>query len=212
MNILTAEQARIFRITHIDNVPWILANGLHCRSSNRLDPNYIDIGNQDLIDKRRRRVCQTGPGGTLSDYIPFYFTPCSPMLLNIKTGYNGVKQRPMREIAILVSSLHRVGQGGHQFLFTDRHAYVQAARFSGDLQDLDWIDWRILQARDFKKDPEDPGKSERYQAEALIHRFLPASSLAGIACFGPEQKQRIDRHAEELSVAVKVLPKPEWYF
>jgi len=28
---LTAEKARIFRITHIDNVDWVLANGLHCK-------------------------------------------------------------------------------------------------------------------------------------------------------------------------------------
>ena len=45
---LTAEKARIFRITHIENVAWILANGLNCSSSNVQDPNFIQIGNPDL--------------------------------------------------------------------------------------------------------------------------------------------------------------------
>ena len=32
-NNLTAEKALIFRITHINNVPWILRHGLHCKNS-----------------------------------------------------------------------------------------------------------------------------------------------------------------------------------
>ena len=80
------------------------------------------------------------PGRTLSDYIPFYFTPYTPMMLNIKTGYNGMKQTPMRDIAILVSSLRRVREMDIQFVFSDRHAYLRAAEFSGDLADLNRID------------------------------------------------------------------------
>jgi len=49
--------------------------------------------NPDLIDKRSRRVVDVTPGGTLSDYVPFYFTPYSIMMLNVMTGYN-VKKVP----------------------------------------------------------------------------------------------------------------------
>lgn len=48
---LTPERARIFRITHIDNVPWILENGLHCGSSNVRDSGFIQIG-RDRADGR----------------------------------------------------------------------------------------------------------------------------------------------------------------
>src|SRR5437870_5729775 len=99
---LTAEKALIFRITHIENVPWILANGLHCCNSNCLDSNFRQIGNPDLIDKRTTRTVPIAPYCRLSDYVPFYFTPHSPMLLNIRTGYNGVKKTPMPDIAIVV--------------------------------------------------------------------------------------------------------------
>lgn len=83
---LNPDKALIFRITHLNNVPWVLDNGLHCRSSDILDPNFVIIGNLELIEKRQCRVVDVGPGGTLSDYIPFYFTPFSPMMYNIKTG------------------------------------------------------------------------------------------------------------------------------
>jgi hypothetical protein len=91
---LNAGRALIFRITHVDNVRWILGNGLHCRSSGIVDPNFVNIGNVELIDKRQHRIVDIPPGGTLSDYIPFYFTPFSPMMLNIRTGWGGYHEAP----------------------------------------------------------------------------------------------------------------------
>src|SRR3954470_12772585 len=95
VNPLSPEKALVFRITHIANVPWILANGLHCRSSAMQDPNFVEIGNPDLIGKREHWAVPVPPGGRLSDYVPFYFTPYSPMLYNIKTGWNGIPKRSM---------------------------------------------------------------------------------------------------------------------
>lgn len=106
---LNPEKARIFRVTHRDNLPWIMAHGLHASSAQLRDPNYRNIGNLDLIDKRSRRFVTVGPGGTLSDYVPFYFTPFSVMMFNIHTGYN-VRQVPNEEIVILVSSMHKVAE------------------------------------------------------------------------------------------------------
>ncbi len=162
MSRITRENAFIFRITHIENVPWLLKNGIHCRNSSQCDPNFHPIGNPDLIDKRTHRAVPVPPGGTLSDYVPFYFAHHSPMLYNIKTGYNGMRKTPMPEIIILVTSLHRVAEDRLPFVFTDRHALLQTAQFTSSLEDLGLIDWEILAARDFKRDPNDPGKMERY--------------------------------------------------
>jgi ssDNA thymidine ADP-ribosyltransferase DarT-like protein len=212
MITLSAEKAWIFRITHIANIPWILSNGLHCRNSGACDPNYHEIGNPDLIQKRHQRRIHIDPGGTLSDYIPFYFTPYSPMLLNIKTGYNGLKQTAMPEIVILVASLHKLVTLDVRFILSDRHAYLEAAKFANDLSGLDRIDWEILQARDFKRDPDDPGKFERYQAEALIHRHLPVSALTYILCYGPEQRTRLDALVKDAGLTIQVLERPNCYF
>ncbi len=141
MSSINPEKALIFRITHIANVPWTLDHGLHCCNSAKLDPNYVEIGNPELIQKRATRVVPLPPGGGLSDYIPFYFTPYSPMLLNIKTGHNGIPKRSMNEIVILVSSLRTLAAQQIQFVFTDRHAYLQTAEFHNDLAQLDCIAW-----------------------------------------------------------------------
>jgi ssDNA thymidine ADP-ribosyltransferase, DarT len=81
------------------------------------------------------------------------------MLYNIKTG-RGVPKQPNEKIVIAVSSLHRLRKQNIPFVFTDRHAYLTAAQFSSDLARLDWIDWTILQKRDFQRDASD--KFERY--------------------------------------------------
>jgi hypothetical protein len=211
-SLLNPDKGLIFRITHIANVPWILENGLHCRNSAVLDPHFRDIGDPDLIQKRAPREVPVPPGGRLSDYIAFYFTPLSPMLLNIKTGYRGLKQVPMPEVAILVSSVPRLAKLGTRFVLTDRHAYLQAAEYSNDLEGLKRIDWEILQARDFKFDPDDPGKKERYQAEALVHQHLPVEALAGVVCHGPEQKSKLDAVLTKKKLTLKLAASPDWYF
>jgi hypothetical protein len=212
MSNLNPQKALIFRITHVSNVAWILANGLHCSSSAHSDPNYVPIGNAEIITRRATRVVPVAPGGTLSDYVPFYFTPYSPMLYNIKTGRIGVNQRPMSEIAILVSSLPEVQKQGIPFVFTDRHAVLETAEFHNTPDRLDRIDWPRLQARDFKRDPDDPGKFERYQAEALIHRHVPVTAILGIICYTSEERNKIETMCGTLNLTAKALCKPGWYF
>ena len=56
MSSLKPENGFIFRITHIANVPWMLDHALHCRNSPEHDPNYVEIGNPELIEKRTHRA------------------------------------------------------------------------------------------------------------------------------------------------------------
>ena len=51
-----------------------------------------------------------------------------------------MKPVPNREIAILVSSLRRVTELGIPFVFTNQHAYLAAAEYFNDLNDLDRVD------------------------------------------------------------------------
>jgi len=209
---LGPESAYIFRITHVDNVAWILRNGLHCSTSDVADPKFIPIGMKDLIERRRRRQVLVAPYGTLGDYIPFYFTPWSPMLMNIKTGRNGVIQRPNNEIVILVSSLHDIARLNKQFLFTNAHAYANEAEYFTNLVDLHRVDWKLLQARDFRGDPEDPGKMSRYMAEALIYRHVPIDAILGMICHDDGVKKRLDAAASAAAVNMNFKVRPDWYF
>lgn len=209
---LTPEKALIFRIVHRENIPWILDNGLHCKNSKTRDPNFVEIGNRDLISKRATHPVASTPFGMLSDYIPFYFTPFSPMLYNIKTGWGGIRQRDNDEIVIMVSSLRTLQTRKIPFLFTDRHAYLVAAQFYSNLARLDQIDWDMLQRRDFRNDPDDPSKKERYQAEALVHKHLPVDAMSGLVCYSDDVLKSLNAALARRKLTMKVVKKPDWYF
>lgn len=209
--VLNQERGLIFRITHRDNVPWILDNGMHARNGVKSDPNFRSIGNVDLIDKRAGRLVEVSPGGTLSDYIPFYFTPYSIMLLNIITGRN-VKRVACEEIVIFVSSLPHVAAEGIPFVFTDQHAFALNAQCFTDLADLDRIDWPLLQSRDFEHDPDDPEKKERYQAEALIWKHVPIRALRGVCCYTTAVEEKLRTEIDKRGLSLNVAKQPSWYF
>ena len=172
----------------------------------------MPIGSGDLIPKRKALAVPTPPGGVFADYIPFYFTPRTPMLYNIKTGTGvGVVQRPLSEIAVLVASLHKLREYEVPFVFTDRHAFLATARFSSNPVDLAWLRWGDLQASDFARDPDDPGKFEQYQAEALAYRHVPISALLGIACSGATGRDTIAAEAARRGLDLDIACRPRWF-
>lgn len=68
----------------------------------------------------------------------------------------------------MASSLRGLAECGVPAVFSDRHACLQTAQLFTSLEDLDKIDWDILQRRDFRRDVDDPERTDRYQAEALV--------------------------------------------
>ena len=209
---LNPTKALIFRIVHVRNLPWIIDNGLHCPNSDTQDPNYVSIGNASLIEKRAHRTVPILPNGSLSDYVPFYFTPLSIMLYNVKTGYGGIAKRDNEEIAIIVSSLHRLKEIGLPFVFTNQHAYAVDTDFYSDIEDLSKIDWPLLQRRDFKTDDTDPGKQLRYQAEVLVHRHVSLNAILGVCCVNDTIKKDLDAQLNNRQERVVIKTTPQWYF
>ena len=76
----------LYRMTHIDNVPHILLNGI----THKANPNFTPIGDSSLIENRSIFVLNNDKN--LGDCIPFYFYVRMPMLYVIQKSYNGVKK------------------------------------------------------------------------------------------------------------------------
>jgi hypothetical protein len=111
-----------------------------------------------------------------------------------------------------VSSIPKLVEAGQQFVFTDRHAYVMTTRFFNNPAQLGEIDWPLLQNRNFTRSADDPEKVERYQAEALVHKHLPVTSLLGLVCFGDQQKTKLEQLMLNRNLALEVHNIPGWYF
>jgi ssDNA thymidine ADP-ribosyltransferase, DarT len=210
---LTPELGLLFRIVHVANLPWVVENGLHCASGGLRDPNFVEIGNPDLIQKRAVRRVPISPYGSFSDYVPFYFTPKSIMLYNIETGYNGIVRRQSREIVILVASCQSLVDNCVTVLFTDRHADSATAAWSADRNGLAaTIDWDILCRHDFGRSDSYPDKKERYQAEAFNHRHVPPVALLAVGCVSEEVRRKVEDVIRRARSTLRVVVRPGWCF
>ncbi len=75
---LISQRGLLFRITHANNLPWLLTNGLHSANGGVADPNFTSIGNPDLIAGRAHRPVPVPGGLTLN--------PCSRVILSARRG------------------------------------------------------------------------------------------------------------------------------
>ncbi len=119
----------IFRMTHIDNMAHILANGITHKNSPNANPNYVPIGDRSIINKRDITSVELEPNEgekyssrMLGAYTPFYFGPRSPMLLQIQTGYYGIKKEAPYDIVYCRLNIQTIVDNDLEFIFTDGHA------------------------------------------------------------------------------------------
>lgn len=210
--ILSPEKALIFRITHYSNIAWILKHGIHSRTSDLIDHEFIPIGSTELIEKRSGRRVDVEPGGTLDDYVAFYFTPQSPMLYNVITGV-GVQQRRPEDIVFLVSSLRNLAEKHVPFVYTNAHAYSAWAEYYSDIAELgERVDFDLLRTGDFRRDEEHPERFDYYQAEALAHKHVPVDALVGLGCYNRDIKARLEQECANARVRIPVAVREQWYF
>lgn len=206
-SFLTAENAYIWRIVRRSDMFWLIKNGLHCANNIPPDKNYKTMGNEELIAKRNTKTVPIGNGGVLNDYVPFYFTPFSPMMYNIYTGYNGITKVDNEDVVILVASLNDLKDTPIDFVFTNMHAYMVYTKFYSELEHLDEIDWGILQRCNFT------GRNmERYQAEALIYQHLSINQLRAIVCYSENVKSEIESYLKQHNLVVRVEVAKYMYF
>ncbi len=189
-----------------------MKNGIHCPNSPVQDPDFVQIGFPDLIEKRMDREVPVKPYGTLADYVPFYFTVRSPMLYVIAMGNDPeVIKTPQEEIIYLVSTVEKLNELGVLHVFTDRHAKLSYANFYNNYEDLGKLDWGIIRSDKWGQQY-GPERKEIKQAECLVYKKMPIEAIIGIGC----KEERIYNIVEEMvkhnKTKITVKIKQDWYF
>jgi hypothetical protein len=208
----------IYHFTHIDNVESILAAGrLVGDVLVRELPGFTEVGDVAIKDRRRRRSIPVGPGGTVADYVPFYFAPRSPMMFRIFYDHrDGAPERypdGVDPLVYLVSSVDAVVEAGLTWVGSDGNCTMAPTRFTTDVAELTaMVDWPLMTETYWTNTPEDSDRVRRRSAEFLVHRELPVTALLGYAVRTKERAAQLEevlaRHDQETSYRTV---RPEWY-
>lgn len=201
----------VYRIIHVDNLGYILKHGIYYRNSARMDPNYINIGSSEIIN--RRNTVDVITGGVVNDYVPFYFGMRSPMLFNIKTGYRVPKQ-PQEDIIYLCCKVIDLAKLP-VWCYSDGNASNLVTSFYTDLDDIDELDWISIYAEKWNNGTDnDSDRMRKKAAEFLVKDHVPRHNICKIIVLNQDVRQRIQEIVDEsgLNIPVEVNPGKKYYY
>ncbi|AKT38045.1 type II toxin-antitoxin system toxin DNA ADP-ribosyl transferase DarT [Chondromyces crocatus] len=204
----------IYHFTCTDNLVGIVARGLECsKLLHAREATFTNISFPDVQALRATKRVMTPSGGTLHDYVPFYFAPRSPMLYTIKRGNVGAfRNRSQEELVYLVTTAHTIREAGIPFAFTDRHAVHVLANYHANLAHLDKIDWPLMSATMWSDTKEDPSRMARRMAEFLVYGRVPWSLITEVVTMTPQAARRVASIVHGGPVEKRVSVKPGWYY
>ena len=197
-----------FRITHIENIPHIVKCGFVRINSPLRSPNYVGIGDSKVIGLRSQRDVK---GFILSEYIPFYLGPRSPMLYVIQNGYNGVQRVEAEQIVYCVIRLDDIINSSKDCVFTDGHALSALTKFYEKRQlvhiddivrydDVYSSQWNLENDLDLKR---------RKEAELLVRNDLEPQFVRGYVVYNEASKQRLENFGIDEK---KIVVNSGYYF
>ncbi len=204
----------LYHITHIDNLPAIIeSGGLWCdRARIEKGLNPINIAYQGLKERRMRAPVPLYPCKTLGDFVPFYFTNRSPMLYAIHTGFVEGYSGGQDAVVYLVTSIGELSACGRNWCFTDGHAVEAFTEFYNNIEELDKIDWDVIDDWSWHNTMEDNDRKRRKQAEFLVEEFVPIDSFSRIAVMNVTMKDNVTKLLAGLDSDFTVSCEPGLFY
>ncbi len=206
----------IIRFIHMDNLETLMRRGaLHAPNHVPADGLPYRVCHDPEVQGARAAVNITvGAGGTIHDYVPFYFGYLSPMMLKLKTGQVSGYNEGQEPLIYLVSTAQSVMDAGLDFVFTDGHGLAYFTEWFDNLQRLDAVDWEMVYQRYWSDNVNDMDRQRRKQAEFLVHRCCPWSLIQEIAVINTEMRERVEAIQADFAESERKVVKVEgsWYY
>ena len=180
--------------THVDNLDTIIRrNGIHA-------PNHVpDDGlpyrfchSAEVHGARADVPIPVGPGGTVHDYVPFYFGYLSPMMLNLKTDRVDGYDEGQEPLIYLVSPAQAVEEAGIKFVYSDGHGLARITEWFEDLDRLDAVDWTMVNEHYWTDNINDMDRQRKKQAEFIVHQYCPWSLIQEIVVIDSTMQRRVE--------------------
>lgn len=187
-------------MTHLNNLPTILAAGELRSYSQMRGQTYQNIANEDV---QAGRAAKTVPptNRPLHDYVPLYFGFKTPMV--------AVNQDKNEEIIFLRFSLEILQVPG--VVITDGNARSNSTAFRAysGINALSIVDAKAVNTVKYAHDGE---LKRRKQAEILVPDRLPFAQVFDIVCFSDSARAKALKILDKFGTNKPVYVNPGWYF
>ncbi len=217
---------RLFHITAIDNLNAICQSGaLICKNGcTSQGVNYQNIAHSGAQGSRAAICVPNPPGGTIHDYVPFYFAPRSPMLSAIDNGrVSGCSYR-QEDILHFETTVPNVLQRNQDIVFYDLNATLQWSTAYTDIQELpNKVSWDLITAiprldgycKYFFNRPsiaEHVDRMEKRMAEFLVKQSVPLNVITRIGVINEDKARMVSTLLQQNNVSLQVDVMHDWYF
>ena len=224
--IMVPNPIRLFHITAIDNLQKICQSGkLLCK--NGCDSEYIcyqNIAHSGAQGARARLAVVDPPGGTIHDFVPFYFAPRSPMLYAINCGrVEGCEYR-QEDILHFETTVDIISGTGSEIVFFDRNATLAYAQPYTDISEIAFkVAWDLITEEPrldgYCKYFQDSHQKEKYvdrmekrMAEFMVEQQVALSCMTRIGVISEEKAEIVRAILQKNSVELEVVVMQDWYF
>lgn len=199
----------IYHFTHIDNLVRLLGAGMFLCKNEMTAQNsqYRSSAFETVQEQRENFQVPVSKGGTIHDYVPFYFNSRSPMLYTINCG--NVADIKMEDLVFFKTSAQRVVASGSDFAFTDGHGIMELSDYYDDLSDLEQVPWDVINAR-YWNDFQD-GRRLR-QSEFLVYKSFNWNLVEAIGVYNQDMKERVELLTSKFPQPPVVEVRRNWYF
>jgi hypothetical protein len=216
---------RLFHITAIANLPAILATGalVSKKAGASAGIAYQNIAHSGAQGARATKQVPNPPGGSVHDFVPFYFAPRSPMLMAINSGKVMGCNLRQEDIVHFETTVDKVTQDETPFVFYDRNATLAFATPHTDLQKLNVVAWDLLtempRLDGFCKYWKNTLDVERYvdrmekrQAEFLVRDRVAINCITRLGTINEAKANEVRAVLALHGVDLPVQVMCDWYF
>ena len=202
----------VIHMTHISNLPGIVADGLRPTAALQgAGAAYSSIAYSSIQQQRAAKDVPCGPGGCLHDYTPFYFARKSPMLYTIWRG-NVPCDGGQDGIIHLVTTAQHIAGRGYGFAFSDGHGIMSYTEFFDDLDDLAQVDWNVIRATYWHDTLEDGDRKRRKQAVFLVHGTVAWNDIGHIVVRTSNMQTKVQGLIAGATHKPIVTASTDWYY
>jgi len=204
------KKTKIYHITDINNLSSIIEQGGLLSDAKIIEakPNHAVIGYDHIKERRLTQIQVTCCDNRyVGEFVPFYYCPRSPMLFTINQGNTGRKPGCQKDIVHLVSTVGEGVETGRDWAISDGNAGAFYTSFSNRLDDLNCLNWEVINSNSW-------GGERRHQkaSEFLVADFFPWSSFVEIGCYDKEAASRVKSAIADSPCEIPVRIFRNWYY